>query len=151
NGLTGAAASDNCTPTASLTVSHSDVVTQAGSCDGIITRTYTITDACGNAKSVDQVFTVTDNKIGRASGPTTVDLECANDLPAAVTTIAGFNGITGAAASDNCTPTASLTVSHSDVVTQAGSCDGIITRTYTITDACGNAKSVDQVFTVTDN
>src|SRR6185503_6359907 len=101
--LSGSAAGDNCTAQASLTVSHNDVVTTPGSCNGVITRTYTITDACGNTTTVDHVFTITDNTKPTATAPTTVDLECASNLPAAATTIAQFLALTGSAAADNCT------------------------------------------------
>ncbi|MEQ1911071.1 MAG: HYR domain-containing protein, partial [Vicinamibacterales bacterium] len=136
NALAGADASDNCTLTANLTVSHSDVVTVAGSCNGVITRTYTITDDCNNTSTVDQLFTVTDNTDPIVTAPDGADLECADALPAAATTIAQFNALSGAAASDNCTLTGDLQVSHVDVVTTPGSCNGLITRTYTITDDC---------------
>ena len=149
--LSGAAAADNCTATANLTVTSNDVVITAGSCSGVITRTYTIEDECGNTISVDHVFTVTDNENPTASAPTSVDLECAADLPTAETTIAGFLTLAGAAAADNCTVTANLMITSNDVVTIAGNCSGVITRTYTIEDECGNAFSVDHVFTVTDN
>ncbi|SEU17451.1 hypothetical protein SAMN05444285_1861, partial [Draconibacterium orientale] len=149
--LPGADAADNCTATANLTVSSNDVVTTPGSCNGVITRTYTIEDECGNTVSVDHVFTVTDNTNPTATAPATVDLECADDKPAAATTIAGFLALPGADAADNCTATANLTVSSNDVVTTPGSCNGAITRTYTIEDECGNTVSVDHVFTVTDN
>ncbi len=149
--LAGAAAADNCTVTANLMITSNDVVTIAGNCSGVITRTYTIEDECGNAFSVDHVFTVTDNENPTASAPTSVDLECAADLPTAETTIAGFLTLPGAAAADNCTATANLTVTSNDVVSTSGSCSGVITRTYTIEDECGNAFSVDHVLTVTDN
>ena len=149
--LNGAAASDNCTVQSSLTVSHTDVVTTAGNCNGKITRTYTIKDACNNSVNVDQIFTVTDNTNPTATAPSTVDLECSGDLPAAASTIGQFLALNGAAASDNCTVQSSLTVSHTDVVTTAGNCNGKITRTYTIKDACNNSVNVDQIFTVTDN
>ena len=149
--LAGAAAADNCTAAANLTVTSNDVVSTSGNCSGVITRTYTIEDECGNAISVDHVFTVTDNENPTASAPTSVDLECAADLPTAETTISGFLTLAGAAAADNCTSTANLTVTSNDVVSTSGNCSGVITRTYTIEDECGNTISVDHVFTVTDS
>ena len=151
NALPGASASDNCTATANLTVSSVTGPLVGTNCSGTITRTYTITDACGNTSSVDQVFTITDNTAPVVVAPTTSDLECESDLPAAETTIAGFNALPGASASDNCTATANLTVSSVTGPLVGTNCSGTITRTYTITDACGNTSSVDQVFTVTDN
>jgi len=122
-----------------------------GACGGTITRTWNVSDACGNpAATRTQIITVDDTTIPTVTAPSTVDLECAGDLPVAATTIAAFNALPGAAASDNCTTTASLTVTHADVVTTAGNCNGVITRTYTIKDACNNTQSVNQIFTITD-
>ncbi|MBG6112182.1 gliding motility-associated-like protein [Flavobacterium sp. CG_9.10] len=151
NALGGATASDNCSTTANLVVTSSTGSLVGTACSGSITRTYTITDACGNATSVSQVFTVTDNTKPTVTAPSTTELECASDLPAAVTTIANFNALGGAAASDNCSTTANLVVTSSTGSLVGTTCSGSITRTYTITDACGNATSVSQVFTVTDN
>src|SRR4030095_10084154 len=97
------------------------------------------------------VFTVTDNTKPTTTAPATVDLECSGDLPAGKTTIAGFLSLTGANANDNCTPQASLLVSFVDGPLVGSNCNGTITRTYTITDACSNTTTVTHVFTVTDN
>ncbi|MCH8879170.1 MAG: HYR domain-containing protein [Planctomycetes bacterium] len=143
--LTGAAASDNC---GSLTVSSVTGGLIGTECLGTITRTYTITDGCGNSTNVDHVFNVSDDTVPAVTAPTTTELECSTDLPAAATTIAEFTALTGAAASDNC---GSLTVSSVTGALSGTECLGTITRTYTITDDCGNSTNVDHVFNVSDD
>ncbi|MGD9494137.1 MAG: hypothetical protein AB7V36_12360, partial [Bacteroidales bacterium] len=145
----GLAISDGCTADASLTVSSTQ--TNAGSCPIVITRTYTITDACGNASTVVHTINVDDNTAPVITGTlaaTTVEGCAVADAPAAVTTVSALEGM-GLAISDGCTADASLTVSSTQ--TNAGSCPIVITRTYTITDACGNASTVVHTINVDDN
>jgi hypothetical protein len=144
----GGAATDNCAGT--LTVTHNDVTT-AGSCANrfTVTRTYTITDVCGNASTCTQLITVDDQTAPVITlCATAVTVSCAAEVPAAATDYAGFV-ILGGAATDNCGGT--LTVTHNDVTT-AGSCANrfTVTRTYTITDVCGNAGTCTQLITVND-
>jgi hypothetical protein len=141
---------DNCST--GIQAKYTSTVVQGCQGSFVITRTWTLVDSCGNAApSQIQTITVSDTTRPVVTPPTTTDIECATALPAAVTTITGFNTLLGAAASDNCTTTSSLTVSSIDVVTTPGSCNGLITRTYTITDACGNVATRNHLFTVTDN
>ena len=149
--LTGADASDNCTAQANLTVTSSTGALGGDECSGTITRTYTISDACGNTTDVDHVFNVSDDTAPTATAPTAVELECSTGLPAAATTIAEFLALTGADANDNCTVQASLTVASSTGALVGDECTGTITRTYTIADACGNTVDVDHVFNVSDD
>ena len=149
--MSGATASDNCTPQGSLTVTSTTGLLVGTSCSGTITRTYTISDACSNTTTVNHVFTVTDNTAPTVGTPNTIDIECADAIPAAKTTIAGFLYLTGATASDNCTPQANLTVTSTTGSLVNGNCGGTITRKYTISDACSNTTTVNHVFTVTDN
>src|SRR5688572_13514093 len=144
-------ASDNCTATASLSVSSTTGALVGDNCSGTITRTYTITDACANATQVDHVFNVSDDTAPVVTAPTANELECSTGLPAAVTTIADYLLLTGAAASDNCTATAILNASPTTGALVGDNCSGTITRTYTITDACANATQVDHVFNVSDD
>ena len=143
--------SDAFTPKALLTVTHSDVV--AGTCPIAITRTYTVTDACGNSVNITQNINVQDvifPVISGALSPVTVSGCSAADAPAAVTTVAALEALAGGVAiSDNCTPDGSLTVTSSDV--SSGTCIVTITRTYTIKDACNNPATLVQVITVQDN
>jgi hypothetical protein len=149
--LTWANANDNCTPQANLQVSFVDGPLVSSNCNGTIQEHTLLLMHVGNTTTVNHVFTVTDNTKPTATGPTTVDLECRSDLPAAKTTISDFLSLLGANANDNCTPQASLLVSSVDGPLVGSNCSGTITRTYTITDACNNTTTVNHVFTVTDN
>jgi hypothetical protein len=151
--LAGANAGDNCTAQGSLLVSSNDVVTQAGSCNGVITRTYTITDGCGNTTTVNHVFTVTDNTKPTVSGSisaTTVEGCTTANAPGAVNSVSALEALTGnLQVGDNCTSDGSLVVTYSDQ--SSGSCPITITRTYTISDACGNTNTAVHLIYVDDN
>jgi hypothetical protein len=129
-------ATDNCsTPVVTYNEARTD-----GNCSGnyILTRTWTATDACGNASSKTQIITVQDTQAPVLSAaPENVTVEC-NAVPAAATLTA----------TDNCsTPV----VTYNEIRTD-GNCSGnyILTRTWTATDACGNTSSKTQVIKVQD-
>jgi gliding motility-associated-like protein len=146
----GVTVADACVADASLLVIHSDVV--SGACPVLITRTYTVFDLCGNASGVVQNITVTDNEAPVIAGsllPVTIEGCGVSSAPSPETTVAGVEGLAGGiTVTDNCTSDALLTVTHSDLA--AGSCPTIVTRTYTITDACGNSSVVIQNITIDD-
>ncbi|MCZ2460242.1 MAG: HYR domain-containing protein, partial [Chitinophagales bacterium] len=110
----------------------------------------TVTDACGNASTAVQVINVDDTEAPVITGTiasTTVEGCDASAAPAAATDVAGLEAL-GLSISDACTSDANLTVTHSDAST--GTCPLVITRTYTVTDACGNASTAVQVINVND-
>ncbi len=90
-----------------------------------------------------------DNTPPTATAPTNVTVECVGDVPTAATTYAEFTAL-GGTASDNCSAGADLTITHVDGALSGGECGGTITRTYTVTDECGNDFDVDQTITVDD-
>ncbi|RZJ64198.1 MAG: gliding motility-associated C-terminal domain-containing protein [Flavobacterium sp.] len=133
-------ATDNCGDV--ITAQGVDVTTP-GACAGTFTivRTWTFTDACGNASSVSQTISVNDTTAPTApTAPADVTVACAADVPANVTL----------SATDNCGEV--ITAQGVDVTT-AGTCANNFTvvRTWTFTDACGNASSVSQTISVNDN
>ena len=136
-----ATAIDDCD--AAPVISYADV-TVDGACVGAstITRTWTATDACGNAISVDQVITVVDSTAPALVVPADANLECGDDTSTAATGLA--------TATDVCDPAPAITYTDS---VEAGTCPGAetITRTWTATDACGNTVSADQMISVTDS
>ncbi len=144
------AVSDACTPDAALNVTHSDSF--AGSCPVIITRTYTITDVCGNKVNIIQTIYVDDTLppvITGSLSDVTVEGCDTGAAPAAVTTVSDLETLPGVITiADACTPDASLVVTHSDDV--AGSCPIVITRTYTVTDGCGNSENIIQIINIDD-
>jgi gliding motility-associated-like protein len=130
---------DNCTvnPVVVFVGDVSDGLT----CPETITRTYSITDDCGNQITVDQLIIVNDVTIPTGTGPATVNVECIGDVPANDPLL-----ITNEA--DNCTvnPVVAFVSDVSDGLT----CPETITRTYSITDDCGNQITVDQLIIVND-
>ena len=129
---------DNCD--AAGTVTGSDSAIAGGNCGGTITRTWTITDSCGNVDTVTQTITVDDTIAPvMAAAPADVTVECIGDVPAMVDL--GYT--------DNCD--AAGTVTGSDTAIAGGNCGGTITRTWTYTDSCGNVDTVTQTITVDDN
>jgi len=137
-----ATATDNCMNTAPLLISYSDVTSGNIPCDGTIGRTWTATDACGNASNCLQLINIKDNVPPVIVCPTGLTLQCnANTNPA-------FTGV--ASATDNCTPTASINISFTDHQTGNISCNEIIRRTWSATDACKNISTCVQVIRIND-
>ena len=70
---------DNCgTPTVAFVSDVSDGL----SCPETITRTYSVTDSCGNSINVTQTITINDITPPTASNPTAVNVECIDQVPA---------------------------------------------------------------------
>ena len=135
--LTGSAtAQDGC---GFVTVSYSDSV--SNNCGGakLIARTWTATDQCGNQASAVQTITVRDVTPPTITCPANITLEC----PAAPAT-----NITGVAtAQDTC---GAVAVTYSDSVSNTCGGSQVISRTWTATDDCGNARSCVQKITLRD-
>ena len=136
-------ATDNCS---SVEVTFVDEVTGL-SCSGeeSFTRTYTATDACGNASSVSIEVTYNDTIAPTFTAPMDVTVECDSD----VNDLALTGNVMDAM--DVCS--ADIFVAYTDAVsTSEGSClaDNVITRTWTVTDGCGNASSATQTITLED-
>jgi len=111
-------------------VTHLSDVSDNGSCPEIITRTYSITDACGNPATVQQVITVHDLVAPVFNAPPAdVTVACSADVPA----------MTDLTWTDNCDGTADVTGGD---VSDNNTCPETITRTWTYTDACGNPATV---------
>lgn len=142
----GVTITDLRTPDASLVVTSSDVA--AGSCPVVVTRTYTITDECGASSSVTQKINVADTKAPTITGTiaeSTVEGCSAANAPAPVTTVDALKAL-GLTITDNCTLASNVT--SSDAAT--GSCPIVVTRTYTVSDACGNKSTAVQVIKIKD-
>lgn len=111
------------------------------SCPETITRTYSVTDACGNAINVTQLIIILDDIFPTASNPAAINVQCIEDVPAP-----DINVVTDA--SDNC---AAPTVAFVSDVSDNQSCPETITRTYSVTDACGNFILVTQNIVILDD
>jgi large repetitive protein len=136
-----ATATDNC-GTATVPT-HSDVVV-VGQCpqDSIITRTWTSVDDCGNIGTCVQIIMVQDTTRPVLVCPADTVITCDTDFDPMNT---GF-----ATATDNCDPNPT-TPTFTDAVV-FGNCpqQGVVTRTWTWADACGNVGACVQTITVID-
>lgn len=129
-GLLGAV--DNCGVVA---ITNVDVVVTNG-CDFILTRTYIITDPCGNSTTCSHVFTWTEDN--EAPQITT----CAPDMDLGCNPTNIPPGDVGAVtATDNC-GIAALVIADETTVTNG--CDLTRTRTYLVLDGCGNSNTCVQ-------
>ncbi len=128
---------DNCSVPV---VTHISDVSNNQTCPEIITRTYRITDECGNFTDVTQTITVNDDIAPTGTAPGAITVACPSDVPAVdIASVTNLN--------DNCSVPV---VTHIGDVNNGGTCPMIITRTYRITDGCGNFTDVTQTITVND-
>jgi len=137
-------ASDNCDLTVTQATLNPDQIT-AGPCPQTytITRTWSVIDDCGNNGTATQIINVQDTTAPTVDpAPGDVTISCENPLPVAPPTLP---------ASDNCDATVVAATLNADQIAP-GSCDGnyVVTRTWTATDACGNATTRTQIITVQD-
>ncbi|MEM9921326.1 MAG: T9SS type A sorting domain-containing protein [Bacteroidota bacterium] len=135
-------ASDNC-PAATMVV-FDEVNTPAGTCpeEFTLTRTWTATDGCGNTAVHTQMVMVIDTTAPVFDNPPAdLTLECDEVVPAPVTVTA----------TDNCA-TGPFTATLTGNVTTPGACpqEETITRTWEVTDSCGNTATTTQVITIQD-
>jgi len=132
---------DNCD--AAPTFSHVDA-TLPGACpqERSINRVWTITDACGNASLATQTIMVVDTVAPTFTVPADRTIEC--DAPTSAANVGTPRNL-----ADNCD---ARPVATSDDTVTPGNCDGAATiiRAWTVTDACGNATTLNQTITVVD-
>ena len=115
-------------------------VSDGNSCPETVTRTYSVTDSCGNSINVTQTITINDITPPSASNLTPIQIECTDDIP-----IPNIEDVTDEA--DNCgTPSVAFISDVSDGL----SCPETIIRTYSVTDSCGNSINVTQTITIID-
>ncbi|WP_083702174.1 gliding motility-associated C-terminal domain-containing protein [Mangrovimonas sp. DI 80] len=133
---------DNCST--DLEATFADATAQ-GACanETIITRTWTLTDDCGNTTTQDQTITIQDTTAPTFTVPASVNLECDQDA----TDLALTGDVTDEA--DNCS--ADLEATYTDATTE-GECanESVITRTWTLVDACGNTTTQTQTISIQD-
>jgi gliding motility-associated-like protein len=122
------------------TVAFVSDLSDGNTCPEVITRTYSVTDNCGNSINVTQTITVDDTTPPTASNPAPVFVECPEDIPAPNPSVVTDEN-------DNC---GVLSVTWTTDQVNNVLCP-VVTRIYTITDFCGNTTQVSQVITVTDN
>ncbi|MBA0885599.1 SprB repeat-containing protein, partial [Flavobacterium undicola] len=107
----------------------------------IISRTWTVTDACGNKTTANQTIKIEDTTAPVLSeAPADLTAEC-DAVPQAATLTA----------TDNCD--VNPVVSYKEVksnISETCASNYTLTRTWTAKDACGNESSKSQVITVKD-
>ncbi|MBF49839.1 MAG: hypothetical protein CL839_03905, partial [Crocinitomicaceae bacterium] len=132
---TMATAVDNC---GEVTVTVEETFEQ-GECGGayVLTRTFTATDACGNAATAVQTITQQDTTAPSLVISADVTIECDEEVPAA-----------GYTSEDVC---GAVSVEVTEEIV-SGDCpqEMTILRTYVATDDCGNSTSAVQTITIQD-
>ncbi|CCG53278.1 Protein of unknown function precursor; putative adhesin [Flavobacterium indicum GPTSA100-9 = DSM 17447] len=120
----------------------------SGTCPIIVSRVYTIKDACNNTTQVTQTFTIQDTTapaIAIQAANQTVECD-GNGNTAALNAWLASNG--GASATDACS-NVTWTNNFSSVSDTCGA-TGSATVTFTATDNCGNSTSSTATFTIQD-
>ncbi len=125
---------DNCDGSGSVAGSE---VSDGMSCPETITRTWTYTDGCGNTATRTQTIVIND-----ITAPTASPLPTVQTVALPAPDVSLIND-----AADNC---GSVYVNWVNDVSDQGFCPEIITRTYSITDDCGNETLIQQLFTIGD-
>lgn len=137
-----ATATDNCDPNPVIT--HVDVVSGFMPCDGVIQRTWTATDNCGNESTCVQNITVFDNVAPVIICPPNVQVNATN--PDTCTAV--VNNIQWLSLTDNCsTPLVQYQIIGTTTASGQNNASGITfnlglsTVTYHASDECGNTSS----------
>jgi len=137
--FTPPSATDNCDPNPVVVLVETPP-SPPNVCGYTESRSWRAVDACGNlSKIVTQTITVLDTTAPSISCPPDVTVECPGDTSPASTG--------SATATDACS---AVTVTYTDSFEPACGNTGVITRTWTATDVCGNSSSCDQIITVVD-
>ena len=138
---------DNCTTPSTITFSSVSTQVMNGSCSEFeytVTRTWSVSDECGNVTDSIQIIEVIDNLSPSFTAPPDVVIECSDDPDDL--------GITGDVVNeaDNCDQ--NLVTTYSDIITP-GSCpqEFTIERTWRVRDTCGNVTGKVQTILVTDS
>ncbi len=122
-----------------------------------VRRLWWARDACLNtAITCSQYFDIEDTTNPMITCPTDIEgLTCnVDEAPVPAANITAYLALDGASGSDNCSANADLMLSSVDNPDPASDdfCTGtntIITRSYTISDECGNMASCEQIITFT--
>ncbi|MDF1575977.1 MAG: HYR domain-containing protein, partial [Bacteroidales bacterium] len=134
---------DNCT--ASPVVAFVSDVSDGNTCPELITRTYSVTDDCGNQILVTQTITVDDDTPPDLTCPSDITQECGDKDPVIKIPVA----------TDNCDEDVKVTWTRSDGLSSAALDDinstfevGETTITFIANDDCGNKSTCTILVTV---
>jgi large repetitive protein len=138
-------ATDNCSQ---FVVTHLGDSPDPG-CKGTVIRTYRVSDICNNYVDVVQTITI-DNKLKPSVDvipPIRVDCTLAGPYR----DMTEFLAAGGSIVNDNChIDAASLTLKHLGDSYNGESCPATYTRTYSVTDECGNETTFTQTIQTND-
>ncbi|MEP6614920.1 MAG: hypothetical protein ABJA57_00005, partial [Ginsengibacter sp.] len=109
-------------------------------CDSIFTRTWIVTDGCGNTTIRTQAITVKYDHLAPVASGDTTDRRADCNTPSSQLT---FGTVTF---NDNCD--GAIQGTPVTVGTKGDGCDSVFKRTWTATDGCGNTTTVTQSITV---
>ncbi len=114
----------------------------SGSCEISNTRTWVVSDACGNSASCSQIITIHDVTAPSITCPATAQVNC-NEWSSNY--IAGLPTV-----NDNCD--ANPIITHTESSEPVDGCEAAqtITRVWIATDHCGNSASCTQIINVVD-
>ncbi len=125
-------ATDNCS--INLTVNYNETI--GTGCPYTITRTWDVTDDCGNTTTATQTINVIDTTDPVLVGVPADETVACDAIPAAAIVTA----------TDNCS--INLTVNYNETI--GTGCPYTITRTWDVTDDCGNTTTATQTINVID-
>ena len=132
-----------------LSATYSDDLTNLTGCNntGFILRTWTVSDDCGNLTAQTQSIAIVDTlgPVFVVPSDTTLYLDISCSIDTAATS-------TGTATSINDACSGSLVATYSDDFSTLNNCNntGFISRTWLVTDDCGNTTTQNQIITVLD-
>ena len=140
---------DNCVSISGLQLSSvTDDIT--ATCHTTYHRTYTVTDSCGKHTSIVQNIIFDDTDAPEVTGTLPNDTvyataNCAYVMPTAFTSVSQLTSLT----ITDCNLKDTVTYVDNDN-TPLSSCTKEITRTYTVSDSCGNSTPIEQAIVVMD-
>ncbi len=128
-------------------ITFSDNIDQLTRCGGtgILLRFWSVSDNCGGFKTLLQRITLVDNTPPEIVCIPDVVVDCDASLNPAENPDLAFPEVI------DCSEGADLTISYEDVNEGDGFCENlpeIVRRTWTVTDACGNASTCEQTIRV---
>lgn len=146
--LASAVATDNCgTPVVTHNYGEGNMLSNGCGATGAVTVIWTATDACGNEKTTSATFTIVDTTVPDFVVPANMTIQADENCEFDADPVKLESEPTGL--TDNCADAADLIVTYSDVLSKGPNPgEQLVTRTWTVTDPCGNKTSKVQVITV---
>gem|GEM_PF-4147733 len=124
-----------------LNTSYIDDLSQFSDCSGMVLRTWTVSDSCGNTASAVQQISVQDTLAPTFTAPADISIDSLQKLDDLAVTGMVSN------VQDNC---GIRDTTYTDDRSGLTGCTGTVLRTWTVTDSCGNATSAVQQIQVPD-